>query len=258
MPDLAVPPAPPPPKPPPRAEPPRLAVNVRQRRLVVAAFWAAILVGLPLWWTTTSLERRPLPGHRIQDWADSWSERIPSSSAAGDLAGASSCSSPCLCSSRRARTDMEVCPTRTDKADSRVVKYSPHIKLVFSLLNQDSAADSAVLSWDAHELLSRAFLSLSTPRPGTRAEADAPSLPRAQATSARSSRPSRRSTTLRSRRRCSTLRRSPSRCTATRGTRERTSRSTTCARSSTTPSGTSVRPAPSLSLSLELRARPHC
>ncbi|KPV75322.1 uncharacterized protein RHOBADRAFT_14433, partial [Rhodotorula graminis WP1] len=39
--------------------------------------------------------------------------------------------------------------------DSRVVKYSPHIKLVFSLLNQDSAAGGAVLSWNAHELLSR-------------------------------------------------------------------------------------------------------
>ena len=161
MPDLAARPAPLPPRPPPRAEPPRLAVNVRQRRLVVAAFWAAILVGLPLWWTTTSLERRPLPEQRIQDWAQSWSERIPRSSAAtGDLAGASSCFSPCLCSSRRARTDMAVYPTRTEEADSRVVKYSPHIKLVFSLLNQDSAAGSAVLSWDAHELLSRAFPSL--------------------------------------------------------------------------------------------------
>ncbi|GAA5856029.1 hypothetical protein JCM9279_003381 [Rhodotorula babjevae] len=128
MPDLAALPAPPPPRSPPRAEPPRLAVDVRQRRLVVAAFWAAILVGLPLWWTTTSLERRPLPEQRIQDWAKSWDERIPRSATAGDSA---------------------------DEADSRVVKYSPHIKLVFSLLNQDSAAGGAVLSWDAPELLSR-------------------------------------------------------------------------------------------------------
>ncbi|GAA5909268.1 hypothetical protein JCM8208_005627 [Rhodotorula glutinis] len=117
-----------PPAPPRRANPPRLAVDVRQRRLVVAAFWAAILVGLPLWWTTTSLERRQLPEQRIHDWAESWSERIPRAAAAGDSA---------------------------DEADSRVVKYSPHIKLVFSLLNQDSAAGGAVLSWDAHELLSR-------------------------------------------------------------------------------------------------------
>ncbi|BGP39762.1 GPI transamidase component [Rhodotorula kratochvilovae] len=112
-------------KPPPRAEPPALPVDVRSRRLIVAAFWAVILVGLPLWWNATALERRALPEARVREWAANWDGRIPR--AEGDL----------------------------NEPDARVVKYSPHYKLVFSLLNQDSSAGSSILAWDAHGLLSR-------------------------------------------------------------------------------------------------------
>lgn len=40
-----------------------------------------------------------------------------------------------------------------EAADGRVVKYAPRYKLAFTLLNEDSATGSAVLSWDAHTLL---------------------------------------------------------------------------------------------------------
>ncbi|GAA6053086.1 hypothetical protein JCM3770_000377 [Rhodotorula araucariae] len=112
-------------KAPARAEPPALPVDIRSRRLIVAAFWAAILIGLPLWWNATAIERRPLPETRVRDWVANWDRRIP-----------------------RAKDE-------PDDPAPRVVKYSPHYKLVFSLLNQDSSAGSAVLTWEAHELLSR-------------------------------------------------------------------------------------------------------
>lgn len=45
--------------------------NMRQRSLVVFSFWAVVLLlGLPLWWITTSIYRAPLPLQEMQSWAN--------------------------------------------------------------------------------------------------------------------------------------------------------------------------------------------
>lgn len=55
------------PKPPP-AEPPK---DVRRRSLVIASFWLiVILVGLPVWWRTTTIYRATLPIAQMMEWAD--------------------------------------------------------------------------------------------------------------------------------------------------------------------------------------------
>lgn len=40
-------------------------------------------------------------------------------------------------------------------ADSRVAKFAPRYKLVFSLLNQDSSTGAALLKWEIQSLLNR-------------------------------------------------------------------------------------------------------
>ncbi|KZT07098.1 uncharacterized protein LAESUDRAFT_713904 [Laetiporus sulphureus 93-53] len=37
----------------------------RTRRLIIASYWITILLALPLWWTTTSIERKSLPAARV-------------------------------------------------------------------------------------------------------------------------------------------------------------------------------------------------
>lgn len=35
------------------------------RRAIIAAYWTVILLAIPLWWHTTSIERLPLPDARV-------------------------------------------------------------------------------------------------------------------------------------------------------------------------------------------------
>ncbi|GAA5970980.1 hypothetical protein JCM11641_004533 [Rhodosporidiobolus odoratus] len=115
--------------------------DVRTRRIVIIAFWSVILLGVPLWWRTTTLERRPLPVARIREWQEEWQQRIlPDSS-------------------------QQALPASVEP-DARAVKFSPRYKLVFSLLNEDSAAGGAVLDWDLPALIDsrlRPFLSSLAP-----------------------------------------------------------------------------------------------
>lgn len=62
-------------------------------------------------------------------------------------------------------TGLTTHPVAPAEPDARVVKFSPHYKLVFSLLNQDSSAEGAILDWDVHSLLSCAYLSVSVLSP---------------------------------------------------------------------------------------------
>lgn len=109
----------------PLSAPAALPDNSHSRRWILASIWAVVLLGVPLWWNTTALERRPLPEQRIQAWNSQWQTRLPSLLAADT----------------------------SDQADGRAVKFSPRYKLAFTLLNEDSAAGGAVLAWDAQSLL---------------------------------------------------------------------------------------------------------
>ncbi|KAI8972834.1 phosphatidylinositol-glycan biosynthesis class S protein-domain-containing protein [Trametes punicea] len=39
--------------------------SVRTRRLIIASYWAVVLLAIPLWWKTTSIERLSLPVSRV-------------------------------------------------------------------------------------------------------------------------------------------------------------------------------------------------
>lgn len=51
--------------------PPEKPESIRLRYQVTASFWAIIiLLGLPVWWATTSIYRASLPMEQMMDWAD--------------------------------------------------------------------------------------------------------------------------------------------------------------------------------------------
>ncbi|MCJ1399659.1 GPI transamidase component [Xylographa trunciseda] len=51
--------------------PPETAHDIRVRTLVISSFWAiVILLGLPVWWWTTSIHRSRLPLQEMLEWAD--------------------------------------------------------------------------------------------------------------------------------------------------------------------------------------------
>lgn len=50
--------------------PPEKAETIQLRRLVIVSFWAVILLlGLPVWWKTTSIYRAELPLQDIASWS---------------------------------------------------------------------------------------------------------------------------------------------------------------------------------------------
>jgi len=58
-------------------------VDTRTRRIVLGSLWSIFLIlGLPLWWYTTALERNPLPAQRIRqaklDWKDVLAQEVQS------------------------------------------------------------------------------------------------------------------------------------------------------------------------------------
>jgi|SRR5882762_480760 phosphatidylinositol glycan class S len=47
-------------------DPSRLSFeSTRTRRLILGSYWAVVLLALPLWWYTTSIERLSLPASRV-------------------------------------------------------------------------------------------------------------------------------------------------------------------------------------------------
>ncbi|KAI9660318.1 MAG: GPI transamidase component [Bathelium mastoideum] len=55
----------------PKQPPPESASTIWTRRLTIISFWAvAILLGLPIWWKTTTIHRATLPLQAMNSWAD--------------------------------------------------------------------------------------------------------------------------------------------------------------------------------------------
>lgn len=51
--------------------PPESMESLRIRSYVIVSFWAVvILLGLPIWWWTTSIHRARLPLQNMLEWAD--------------------------------------------------------------------------------------------------------------------------------------------------------------------------------------------
>lgn len=105
-------------------------VDAKTRRVTLASLWFVfIVVGLPLWHRTTSLEQCPLPAKRIRHHQER-------SSAISEWPGGD---------------------------DHLVVKYSRHYKLVFSLLHENASSSTPVgRDWDLDTLLERHFRSTLT------------------------------------------------------------------------------------------------
>lgn len=54
-----------------KAPPPEKPSDARRRSFVISAFWAIVLLlGLPIWWMTTSIYRANLPLSGMVSWAD--------------------------------------------------------------------------------------------------------------------------------------------------------------------------------------------
>jgi hypothetical protein len=51
--------------------PPESPANIRRRSHVILSFWSiVVLLGLPIWWMTTTIYRAPLPLTGMAQWAD--------------------------------------------------------------------------------------------------------------------------------------------------------------------------------------------
>lgn len=51
--------------------PPEKPADARRRSLIVLSFWVLVaLLGVPMWWRTTSIYRAELPLSDMMDWAD--------------------------------------------------------------------------------------------------------------------------------------------------------------------------------------------
>ncbi|POY74888.1 hypothetical protein BMF94_2161 [Rhodotorula taiwanensis] len=124
------------------------------RMTILASIWAiALLLGVPLWWRTTALERRTLPESRIQTWEANYRDRIPF---LDRLSGKSLFKG--LLPSAVTITDLSRPEDPTD--GSAAAKFSRQYKLAFTLLNEDSTLGNAVLGWDAPALLQNSVVPL--------------------------------------------------------------------------------------------------
>lgn len=54
-----------------KAPPPETTASIRTRRWAIASFWiVALLLGLPIWWISTTVYRATLPLEQMSHWAE--------------------------------------------------------------------------------------------------------------------------------------------------------------------------------------------
>ncbi|KAL1704830.1 phosphatidylinositol-glycan biosynthesis class S protein-domain-containing protein [Schizophyllum commune] len=168
------------------------------RRLIIASYWLVIVLALPLWWRTTSIERLGLPQGRIGSLGDKssrfsiglsvqservrealdrphWKERLAGEGldvrVAGDekhgeryfiySEGLISTVSDCLADLVSIDTVLDVLtsllvPHVVDRRhEQHIVPFAPRYQLSFSLLNEDAADGTSMLSWPIRENIRR-------------------------------------------------------------------------------------------------------
>ncbi|KAG6854093.1 hypothetical protein C0991_010507 [Blastosporella zonata] len=163
------------------------------RRSIITAYWVIIILALPLWWRTTSIERLSLPSSHvveqarhnlhipvrigletgsdpahlqksidalIQEAPELWEGLTIEIHEAEMLEEAAVPSSgPILAS--MGHTLFETVKTLWSMADiwlfqlHRVAQYSPRYRLSFTLLNEDAAAGGSFLDWDISNVIYR-------------------------------------------------------------------------------------------------------
>ncbi|KAH9171332.1 phosphatidylinositol-glycan biosynthesis class S protein-domain-containing protein [Lactarius sanguifluus] len=142
------------------------------RRWIFGSYVALVLLGLPLWWRTTSIERLSLPTLRIDSLGgkeaappDTYSVSL-SEDARFPIIQNKHLSVP-IHQARRPRTASKVpdllisllTPYETAPSPGTfrhlVAKYSPRYRLSFTLLNEDAAAGKVVVGWDVAKMISR-------------------------------------------------------------------------------------------------------
>ncbi|KAJ3755155.1 phosphatidylinositol-glycan biosynthesis class S protein-domain-containing protein [Lentinula raphanica] len=164
------------------------------RRYIIASYWVLIILALPLWWTTTSIERLPLPTTEVYAQAQKklvipleicvdsvFSDQITSvQRAIHDSASylnvqlhvSQDCSKyfsgySIISGEQISIEDRKLyyppagnlADTLTSllapKMDHRAAQYSPRYRLSFSLLNEDGSAGQVAESWDIQQAIAR-------------------------------------------------------------------------------------------------------
>ncbi|KAF8889674.1 phosphatidylinositol-glycan biosynthesis class S protein-domain-containing protein [Infundibulicybe gibba] len=139
------------------------------RRLIILSYWIVILFSVPLWWSTTSIERLSLPTSRVHSHAHN-RLKIPITIHLQNLEGTDFLNSDELqglvddrmANPQRKSTWYESLPSQLvdllenllapfsgiPEQEHRVIQYSTRYRLSFTLLNEDAAAGSSMYDWD--------------------------------------------------------------------------------------------------------------
>ncbi|KAL1718042.1 phosphatidylinositol-glycan biosynthesis class S protein-domain-containing protein [Schizophyllum commune] len=162
------------------------------RRLIIASYWLVIVLALPLWWRTTSIERLGLPQGRISALGDkrlrfdiglyaedgrvrdalersAFKERLAGEGVDVRVAGdekhgkneAVSENHTCFMLITGADNILDVLtsllvPQAVDRRhEQHIVPFAPRYQLSFSLLNEDAADGTSMLSWPIRENIRR-------------------------------------------------------------------------------------------------------
>ncbi|KAJ3999220.1 phosphatidylinositol-glycan biosynthesis class S protein-domain-containing protein [Lentinula boryana] len=164
------------------------------RRYIIASYWVLIILALPLWWTTTSIERLPLPTSEVYAQAQKRLE-IPLAICVDSAFSSQITSLQRSIHDAASYLDVQIhigqdCsqfpgyailpgeqiliedrklyyPPSADnlastlasllapKMDHRAAQYSPRFRLSFTLLNEDSSAGQVTTSWDIQQAIAR-------------------------------------------------------------------------------------------------------
>ncbi|KAI0035478.1 phosphatidylinositol-glycan biosynthesis class S protein-domain-containing protein [Vararia minispora EC-137] len=142
------------------------------RRSILIASWIVILLGVPLWWFTTAIERLPLPSTaRLAFWSTDKLEARAGGRDGYTVEVVHGLDHPVVKSRHLsvpvheavARLPDLLLPLvypyaagyRRGGLEHLVAQYAPRYKLAFTLLNEDAAAGKAITGWDIHRSIQR-------------------------------------------------------------------------------------------------------